>query len=42
MGENKKLDIKTFNDILFKSMKPDAKKSEMLAKELEMAYGIKL
>lgn len=38
----KELNLETFNDILFGAMKPDTKKSDLLAKELELAYGIKV
>ena len=36
------LTIESFNEILFGALKASVKKSELLAKELEMAYGLKV
>ena len=36
------LNIETFNEILFKGLKPEAKKSELLEKECCMAYQVKI
>lgn len=42
MAENKTLSMETFNEILFGALKPEVKKSELLAEELAFAMGIKL
>lgn len=39
---NKKLNMETFNEILFKALKPEAKKSELVEMEIQMAYGQKI
>lgn len=39
---SKELTIESFNEILFGALKDNAKKSELIAKELIMAYKIKI
>lgn len=39
---SKELTIESFNEILFGALKDNAKKSELIAKELIMAYKMKI
>lgn len=39
---SKKLNLETYNEILFGALKEKAKKSEIIEKELNMAYSAKI
>ena len=39
---SKTLNLDTFNEILFRALKEDAKKEELLQMEVEMAYSVKI